>query len=320
MSGNPQYDLFRDFEQQIMNSFTYNSVIDLFRKFQVPAGSHMVDFEFALPIGFSVAEVELIKRTLESFRSTQGEYQLPMIQKSIELTQDQYDLMVSKGQIKGYMDRVGAEIAANADKTLVFNNGLTAQQKPFYGVNDHGSGSGSATRPIQACGNATLTKAGAWTTTALADTDRAALAGAINQFYDLKAAKGQKLVLCYAAIAEGQFLLNVPGSTTGQRIRESWEKDFDMIPMPFGPDSISIHSHDAAACTATNWDALAFNPAKYVYCAPRPPKIHIRDERDSNVPRIYIDYEVYGATVPIPYVAPNGTVYKAAATIESVGA
>ena len=315
MSGNPQYDLFRDFEEQITNSFHYNSVIDLFPKLNVGAGFHMVDLEYALPIGFSDAEVELIRRTLEDFRSAQGEYQLPMIQKTIELTQDRYDLMVSKGQITKYMERVGQEMAANSDKVLVFNNGLTMQQKPFYGVNDHGSGTGTVSRPIQACGNATITKAGAWATTALAGTDRAALEGNIHQFFEFIG----PLVCVYPAIAEIPFALDVPGSTIGERIKASWEKSFKLIPMPNDPAGLCISSHSASAMTSTVWDALAFNPAKFLFAAQRAPVVRVRDERATNKPRIYIDYEVYGATLPVPYIAPNGTVYKAAATIESIG-
>jgi len=314
MSGNPQYDLMRDFENQIMDSFSYSSVIDLFPKLNVGAGFHMVDLEFALPIAFSDAEVELISRTLESFRSMQGEYQMPMIQKTIELTQDKYDRMVAKGQINGYMKRVGAEMAANADRDLVFNNGLTLAQKLFYGLNDLGTSTGTASRPIPASGTSTITKAGAWTTATYASTDRSGLEGSIHQFADFA---GQ-LTLFYPAVAEIQLVKDIPGTTVGQRIKATFEQSFRMIPMANDDGGLCISTKTAE--TSVNFRLVAANTSKFIFAAPRAPVVRIRDERASNTPRIWIDYEVYGGLIPVPYIAPNGTVYKAMADMDTAGA
>jgi hypothetical protein len=313
MSGNPAYDLFRDFEQQIINSFNYESVIFMFPRMQVTAGIEQVDLTYAMPLGFSSAEKELIARTLESFRSKTGEYVLPMIQKTIVLTQDEYDLMASKGQLNGYMARLGAEIAANADRELVFNNGLTLQQKPFYGLNDLGSGAGTVSRPIPASGNATLTKAGLWTTATFADLDRSALSGAIHKFYDFRG----PLTLFYPACAESAFEQGVPSSTVGQIIRPLFAQSFPrMVPLPDDENGQCISTKTAE--TKDDFRLIACNTSKFVFAAPRAPVVRIRDERASNTPRIYIDYEVYGGLIPVPFIAPNGTIYKAMADMDDV--
>lgn len=315
MSGNPAYDLMRDFEDRILSSFSYNSVIDLFPKLQVPAGKHMVDLVIPLALGFSDPEVELLKRTLESFRSVEGEYQMPMIQKTIELTQDRYDLLVANGQLNAYMDRVGAEMAANADRDLVFNNSLENNAKPFYGLNDLGlDDTGTASRPRPASSHTTITKAGAYTTATYASADRSQLEGQIHQYAEFAG----PLTLFYPAIAEIQLVKDVPGTTIGERIKAGFEKSFKMVPMGNDENGFCISTKEAE--TATNFHLIAANTSKFVFAAPRAPVVRIRDERASNVPRIYIDYEVYGGLIPIVLATPDGKFTKATSDLDSAGA
>jgi len=315
MSGNPVYDMFRDFEDRIMSSFVYNSVIDLFPKLAVPAGTHMVDLTIPLTLGFSVAETELLKRSLEQFRSTTGEYQLPMVQKTIWLTQDEYDRMVAKGQINAYMDRVGKEMAAAADRELVFNNSLTGNQKPFYGMNDLAADdTGTPSRPRPASSHTTITKAGAWTTATYASTDRAALEGNIHQHAEFAG----PLTLFYPAIAEIQLVKDVPGSTIGQRIKAAFEQSFRMVPM--GNDENGYCISTKTAETSTNFRLIACNTAKFVFAAPRAPVVRVRDERASNDPKIFIDYEIYGGLFPVVLATPDGKYTKATADMDTAGA
>jgi hypothetical protein len=314
MSGNVNYDAFRDFEDRIMSSFAYNSVIDLFPKLQVPAGTHMVDLTIPLSLGFSDAEVELLKRSLESFRNTTGEYQLPMIQKTIKLSQDEYDLLVSKGQLGAYMDRLGKEMAANADRDLVFNNSLSNNQKVFYGLNDLGSTTGTASRPVPASTSTTITKAGAWTTATYASADRSQLEGQIHQYADFAG----PLTLFYPAIAEIQLVKDVPGTTIGERIKAGFEKSFRMVPM--GNDDGGLCISTKTAETSTNFRLIAANTSKFVFAAPRAPVVRVRDERASNAPAIYIDYEVYGGLIPIILVKTSGSYIKATSDLDTAGA
>jgi hypothetical protein len=315
MALNMAYEAFRQAEDRIMSSFVYNSVIDLFPKLEVPAGSHMVDLVIPLALGFSVGEVELLKRSLEAFRSITGEYQLPMIQKTVWLTQDEYDRLVAKGQLSAFMDRVGKEMAAAADRELVFNNSLTGNQKPFYGLNDLGADdTGTPSRPRPASSFTTLTKAGAWTTATYASSDRAALEGSIHQFAEFAG----PLTLFYPAAAEIQLVKDVPGSTIGQRIKTTFEQSFRMVPM--GNDENSLCISTKTAETSTNFRLIAANTAKFVFAAPRAPVVRIRDERASNDPKIFIDYEVYGGLIPIVLVTPDGKTTKATADMDTAGA
>jgi hypothetical protein len=148
MSGNLGYDRLREFEQQVTQIFEHNSLLRFFPMMKVGDGKQTIQKKFPMPISMTKAEKEILTRNIEKFYAAPGEFRLPRVERTIELSNDEFDAMVSEGELSGLAERAAMDFAMNVDRDLIWQNSANITKIPFYGLYDAGTSTGTTARPI----------------------------------------------------------------------------------------------------------------------------------------------------------------------------
>jgi len=269
MSGNLGYDRLRDFEQQVTNIFEMNSILRFFPMQKVGDGKETQQKKFAMPIAMTKAEKEIINRNIEKFYAAPGEFRLPRIERTIEMTNDEYDAMVTEGELGGLAERAGQDFAMNFDRDLIWQNSSNITKIPYYGLYDAGTVTGTTARPIVVL---TSDPGAAFSATGIAATCIANLL-TVEQYapFIVKNKAGLNagnsgLICVIPDIAMPSLNQAVPGTTVGTLtfIKDVFAAHFrEIVVLP--KDSAGLHIHSGVAETNTAFSMESFNPEKFVF-------------------------------------------------------
>jgi hypothetical protein len=322
MSGNLGYDRLREFEQQVTQIFEHNSLLRFFPMMKVGDGKQTIQKKFPMPISMTKAEKEILTRNIEKFYAAPGEFRLPRVERTIELSNDEFDAMVSEGELSGLAERAAMDFAMNVDRDLIWQNSANITKIPFYGLYDAGTSTGTTARPIVVL---TSDPGAAFSSAGVA---AAAIANLLQiESYSPFIVKNRNglnkensgLVVCIPDIAMPSLNQVYPSTTVGAFVKDMFQSKFrEIVVLPKDPGGLHIHS--GAAETNTAFSMVSFNPEKFVFVYDKAYSVRAWDSQDSLTPRHYISFEAHGGLVPIPHITAASSIYKACVLQTGIGA
>ena len=324
MSGNLGYDRLREFEQKVTNIFEHNSILRFFPMQKVGDGKETIQKKFSMPIQMTKAEKEIVNRNIEKFYAAAGEARLPRVERTIEMTNDEYDTMVTEGELDGLAERAGQDFAMNFDRDLIWQNSSNITKIPFYGLYDAGTSTGTL-NPLRPIVCLTSDPGAAFSAAGVA-------AAAIANLLAVEAyapfivrnrnglnKENSGLVVCIPDIAMPSLNQVYPSTTVGAFVKDMFAQKFrEIVVLPKDTDGKHIHSATAESNTA--FSMVSFNPEKFIFVYDKAYSVRAWDTQDSVQPRHYISFEAHGGLIPIPWITAAGSVYKAVVLQTGIGA
>ena len=316
MSTNPNFEICKKIEDQVMAEFGKVNPARFFTPINIGAGKEYLQRKFALMPKIPSAVKEAMFAEIDKFQATDGHYRVPQHRLDILIENNEYDQMMAGGEYAGFAKAAAMALAKAMAKTLFQASpmGLNATNMwPYYGLVDAGTSNGTFDRPLTAGAG---TKNGAWTTATYAALDMGAIVGNIRKHYDFN--DGTGILLFYPNTVETRWVGLVP-DVTGQVTFMSELRDrLFGASEPVADDESAASLLTGAAETATNFELVSCNPNWFVWLFDKAPIIRMwtNDAQDKH----YLQLEEHGGLAPIPVYEADGKVYKAMSYIDTCGA
>lgn len=313
MSTNPNYEIKKQIDDVVVPKFEYNSVLKYFPSQKIGDGKQVWERKFAVAPRIPLAQNYIEKLVPQALQTANGKYNLPRVNLSVSLTEDEYAQRLGAGELPGHMSVLAMTMAKAVDKIAYQGKSYASGEVQCYSLTDNGTGNGTNDRPLVTVDG---TKKGSWATATYAGGDFGTLTGGLDPYPEFD---GPRLLL-RPSVSMPAFKQLVPGLYNGEFIEDMAARVFtamhkvglDDPPAP-GATALSLLTGEAETLTA--FELFCVNPLCFTWVYDTPPFTNLIHDQIGK--RWIYEMEVHGALIPTVLAEDAGKTYKALSKIDS---
>jgi hypothetical protein len=306
-----QDEIKKQIDGAVFAKFEHSSVLKYFPTSKIGDGKQIWQRKFAEAPRMPLAQLEIEKLVPQGLKTTNGRYNLPRLNLSVELKEDEYAQRMSEGELPGHWAVLGTTMAKAVDKVAYQGKSYATGEVQCKAMAD-GAGT-SNDDPIVVLNG---TKKGLWTTTAFAVGDFGNLVGSLDAYPEFD---GPRLLIRPSASMPA-FKMVCPGLTTGELIENKADQIFTAKHNvgnddPAAPGAAVTNLMTGEVEAVDDFELFCVNPQCWTWVYDIAPFTTL--EHDVLGKRWIYQMEVHGALIPTVLVDPgSGTIYKALAKID----
>lgn len=310
MSTNPNYEIKKQIDDQVMLKFEVSSILRFFPTQKIGDGNQIWQRKFAEPPRAPIAQLEIEKLVPQALKTSDGKYNLPRLNLSIEMKEDEYAQRLTAGELPGHLESIAKKMEMGVKRVCFQGKSYATGEVQCKAMAD---GAGTSNSDPIVCKNGT--KKGLWTTTAFAVGDFGVLTGELDAHKEFD---GPRLLLA-PAVAMPAFKMVCPGLTTGELIYERAEKLFTAIETvekddPPSPGGTATCLLTGEVETVDDFELFCVNPLCWTWVYDTPPFTNLIHDIVNK--RWIYEMEVHGALIPTTLAEEAGVIYKALVKID----
>jgi len=310
MSTNPNYEIKKQIDDEVMLKFETSSILKYFPSQKIGDGKQIWQRKFAEPPRSPLAQIEIERLMPQALKTSDGKYRLPRLNLSVFLTEDEYAERAAAGELPGHFASIANKMEIAVKRVCFQGKAFATGEVQCKAMVD---GAGTSNDDPIVCANGT--KKGLWSTTGFAIGDFGILIGNLDTHKEFD---GPRLLLV-PAVAMTEFNTLVPGLTTGETIKQKAQQMFTAIETAEKDDPPAAGA--AAKClltgeveTAADFELFCVNPLCWTWVYDVPPFTNLIHDQINK--RWIYEMEVHGALISTVLAEEAGVIYKALVKID----
>lgn len=313
MSTNPNYEIQKQIDDVVVPKFEFLSVLRYFPSQKIGDGKRIWQRKFAVAPRIPLAQNKIEKLVPQALQTADGKYNLPRVNLSVSLEEDEYAERLAAGELPGHFSVLAQTMSKGVDKIAFQGKSYGSGEVQAYSFTDNGSGNGTNDRPLVTSDG---TKKGSWGTATYAAGDFGTLLGGLDAYTEFD---GPRLLL-RPAVSMPAFDQLVPGLYNGEFIEELAQRKFTALhkvglddPAAAGASALSLLTGEAETLTA--FELFCVNPLCFTWVYDTPPFTNLIHDQIGK--KWIYEMEVHGALIPTVLAEDAGKTYKALSKIDS---